>query len=168
MTAMNRYLATILASARRVVQRVTGWPQVILGPDSERILAARYGFDDWNITIGGDSIKAYVSEMNGMSIEAVLEEVTAGGDTTDAWAAVGLTRKQPFTLSGPYNDAAGGPDAKFAGSAIGSTVAVVITWGGSKTTTVSAIVQSYTRTAARGTLTKYEATLQPTGTVTEA
>ena len=142
-----------------------------LGPDSEVIHAARYGFDDWSITFdpgaGAQNLKAYVSELNGLNIEAILEEVTAGGDTADAWAAVGLVSGGEFTISGPYNDATNGPDDLFAGNQ-GSSFDVVITWGSTKTSSFAALLKSYNRNAGRGQLTKYEATFRVTGAVTEA
>ena len=167
MVAVSGYVWRLFERFGRGVQRITGRPRLIFGPDSAIIHAARYGFDDWNITLDGDSIRAYVSELNGINIEAILEEVTAGGDATDAWAAVGLVSGGEFTISGQYNDIAAGPNAKFAG-ALGTTFAVIVTWGSTKTSTFSAILRSYNRSAGRGALHKYEATLRITGAVTEA
>ena len=49
-----------------------------------------------------------------------------------------------------------------------STIAIVITWGGSRTSSFSAVLQSWTRTAVREGTTRYTATLVPTGAVSEA
>ena len=54
------------------------------------------------------NISAYVTEMNGYTIEQVLEELTSAGDATDRWAAVGFQQKSEITLAGPYDDTAGG------------------------------------------------------------
>lgn len=152
-------------------QRLFGRPRVIYDTDSLRVLAARYGFDDFAITFnpgaGAQALTAYVTEFNGLDIEAVLEEVTAAGDAADVHAAVGLTTRSPFTIGGPYNDASNGPDDLFAGNE-GDTFEVVITWGGSKTSTFDAILKRYNRGASRGALTKFEAEFQPTGAITEA
>jgi len=44
---------------------------------------------------------------------------------------------------------------------------LLITWGGSKTTSVATHLIAYTRKADRNGLTKWSAKLQPTGAVTE-
>lgn len=157
----------IAAAVRKVTQRLFGRPRFILGKDSEIIHAARAGFSEWDISFDADSLKAYVSELNGINVEAILEEVTAGGDTADAWASVGLVSGGEFSISGPYNDAADGPDDKFAGAG-GTTFAVIVTWRSGKTSTFNAILRSYQRSAGRGELTKYEAMFRITGAITEA
>ena len=63
-----------------------------------------------DITAGGalQDISAYVTEINGFTVEQVLEEISAAGDASDRWAAVGFEQKQEITLAGPYDDAATG------------------------------------------------------------
>jgi hypothetical protein len=45
---------------------------------------------------------------------------------------------------------------------------VVITYGGSKTSSFAAFIQKYDRIPKLGALTEFSVTLQPSGTVTEA
>ena len=116
----------------------------------------------------------YVTSINAISVEALLQESTAFGDAWVEQLSTGMRRMEPIVLGGLFeNTASTGPDAVFndvaSGPAdTGSTRTVTITWGGSNTTAVEAIITSYTRTATRGELTAYEVTLTPTGAVTEA
>ncbi len=133
---------------------------------------ARYGYPDLTITVddSGDSpqdMSAYITDDSAAEIEAILEEITAAGDTDEAHAAVGLSRMAEITFGGPYDDTAiTGPDVVFKG--IGDTRTVKFTWGSTKTTQVEAIIKSYKRIVSKGKLTRFVAVLQPTGAVTEA
>lgn len=128
---------------------------------------AKYGSNSILITVGGTEMKPYVDTINEVSVEALLQESTAFGDTWAAHLYTGIRQMAPLTLEGYYDDTATtGPDAKF--NTLGTTVAVVITYGGTKTSSFSAIVQKYTRKSVRKELTRYVVTLQPTGAVTEA
>jgi len=134
---------------------------------------ARYGYPNLRIDVDDSSgtpqnMSAYITSDCQAEIEAVLEEVTAAGDAAEAWAKVGLSRMAAFSFAGPFDDTAStGPDAVFKG--IGAvTRTVKFTWGGSKTTSVEAIIAKYKRIASQGKLTGFEATMQPTGAVTEA
>ncbi len=99
--------------------------------------------------------------------EALIEEITAAGDSDEAHAKVGLNKVAPITMGGAFDDqATTGPDAIF--NAIGDTRSLKVTWGGTKTSEVETIITNYVRSAARGELTKFVVTLQPTGAVTEA
>ena len=116
----------------------------------------------------------YITTINAVSVEAVLNETTAFGDAWAEQLSTGMRRAEPIVLGGLYDDTSTtGPDAIFndvasGPSDTGSTRTITITWGGSKTTSCEAIITNYTRTATRGELTAYEVTLTPTGTVTEA
>lgn len=108
----------------------------------------------------------YVQEINGIDIEMTLEESHTFGDSWVENLSAGLKKVAPVTLTGMYDDTATtGPDVIF--NALGATRTLKITWGGTKTTSVETIIQKYSRKPARGTLTKFEVTLQPTGAVTE-
>ena len=111
-------------------------------------------------------MSAFITADTVAEIEAILQEVTAAGDADEAHAKVGLSRMAEISFGGPYDDTVStGPDAVFKG--IGDTRTVKYTWGGTKTTQVEAIIKRYRRVASKGTLTAFEAVLQPTGAVTE-
>ena len=112
-------------------------------------------------------MKAYMIDDTTLAVEAVTEEATAFGDDWEAHISTGIKRADEITVGGFYDDTATtGPDAVF--NTVGSTVAIVITWGGSKTSTFSAIVKKYERLGSVGQMTRYVSTLQPTGEVQEA
>lgn len=134
---------------------------------------AKYGPADFSISYGATDITQHVMTINDCSIEQALEEVHSLGDSWEEWLVVGVGKMGQIEIGGIYDDAAGGPDDKFAdrvGTEGPSTaaIALVITWGGSKTTTVDTHLVGYTRKADRNGLTKWTAKLQPTGAVTEA
>jgi hypothetical protein len=135
---------------------------------------AKYGFDDFAVTIDLASgstptaITSYVTAINAVEIERIMEEITPAGAAWETWAAVGLGKMGAVELSGKYDDTATtGPDAIFCG---GQDVirTLLITWGSTKTTSCEVYVNKYVRSPKRGELTAWSATLQPTGTVTEA
>lgn len=134
---------------------------------------ATYGFDDLDVKIdaavGGEltSIKAYVTEVSGLEIEAVTEESHTAGDSWAEALFVGLKRANEVTVKGFYDDTAStGPDALMVN--VGEVLSMQFTWGGSKTSDFEAVLTKYSRMPTRGELTKYEATFLPTGAVTEA
>ena len=116
----------------------------------------------------------YITSIGNVTVEALLQESTAFGVAWVEQLATGMRRMEPLVFGGIFdNTASTGPDVIFndtssGPSDTGSTRTVTITWGGSNTTAVEAIITSYTRTATRGELTAYEVTLTPTGAVTEA
>ena len=130
---------------------------------------AKYGSDDLVITVGGTDLSNYVDEIDGVDIEALIQESHAFGDAWVEQLFSGVKRGNPITIAGFYDDTgATGPDAKLGGAAIGTIVAVVITWGGSKTTTFNATITNYRRLPVRNESTRFSATLSPTAVMTEA
>ncbi len=134
---------------------------------------SNYGPADFTITYDSADITNFVMTINDVTVEQALEEVHALGDSWEEWLVVGVGKMGAIEIGGIYDDAAGGPDAKFAnrvGTETPATAAksLVITWGGAKTTTVSTHLVSYTRKADRNGLTKWTSKLQPTGIVQEA
>ena len=134
---------------------------------------SRYGSKDLKIefdsTEGGSlaDMSNYITSINGVSIEAILEEGTAFGDTWLEQLFTGNKQMADITLGGFYDDTATtGPNAVFVG--IGETRSLKVTWGSTKTTAVETIIKSYARNPAVKTLTKFQVVLSPTGTVTEA
>lgn len=117
-------------------------------------------------------ISQHVLEMNGIEIEALLEESHSFGDAWFEALSTGLRKLADITLSGFFDDVATtGPDVLFGGAfptgPASTTRTFKITWGGTKTTSVETYLSKYKRVGKRGEVTKYEVTLRPTGAVTE-
>ena len=129
---------------------------------------AKYGSDDVGISIASQNLSGYIDTFNGLEIEAMLQESHAFGDSWVEQLFSGVRRGNEFTVEGFYDDDAAGPDATLGGTVIGTAVAVVVTWGGSKTSTFSALVRAYRRLPSRGESTRFGATLVPSGAITEA
>lgn len=109
-----------------------------------------------------------VTVIGDLDKEAILEEITPIGVAWESHAKVGVSRLAPLTVEAPYSTTAGDLQVVADTAGVGATVAIIITIGGSKTCSFSAIVKKIVRTIARGALDKTVVTLQPTGTVTEA
>ena len=139
-------------------------------------MMAKYGSNSLSVSLdnsGGTPVAmtAYITAINAVTVEALLEESHSFGDSWFESLATGMRRMSPVEISGIYDDAAAGPDAIFnspASAPSTSTRTLLITWGGSKTTSVETVITSFTRGATRNELTSYSVTLTPTGTVTEA
>lgn len=133
---------------------------------------ARYGSKDLKIEVdnsGGTpvDISAYVTTVGGFTVEAILEDSTVFSAIWATQAATGNKQVPDVTLTGFYDDTAStGPNALFAG-AEGDTRTLKFTWGGTKTSSVEAIIKSYARNPQVKTLTKFTVVLTPTGAVTE-
>ena len=133
---------------------------------------AKYGPDDFSISVdnsGGSPVvmDAYVDELDGMDVEAIIEESHSFGDTWVENLYSGIRKGNPFTIGGFYDDTATtGPDAIF--NSLGDTRTVTVTWGGSKTTAFECILTKYVRVPGRNQSTRYSVTLTPTGAGTEA
>lgn len=115
-------------------------------------------------------ISQYVMTINGFSVEQILEEVHTFGDSWEEQLPVGIGRAGTVELGGLYDDT--NIDALFAGeipqTPTDNTRTLKITWVGAKTSSVETWLVNYVRSPDRGALTKYAATLQTTGAVTEA
>jgi len=138
---------------------------------------AKYGSGSLIVAVdnSGGSVVAmtqYITSINSVEVEALLEESHTFGDSFFETLASGVRRCSDLVLTGFFDDTSStGPDAIFnsvASSPSASTRTVTITWGGSKTTSFEALISKYSRTATRNELTKFEVTLTPTGTITEA
>ena len=133
---------------------------------------AKYGPDDFAISVddsGGTPVvmDPYVDELDGMDIEAIIEESHAFVATWVENLYSGIRKGNPFTVGGFYDDTATtGPDVIF--NALGNTRTVKLTWGGSKTTSFECIITKYVRTPGRNLSSRYSVTFTPTGAVTEA
>ena len=132
---------------------------------------AKYSSADLKIEIdnsGGTPVdlSAYIDTIDGFNMEALTQESTPFGVDAEEHLAVGISRTNPVTVEGFYDDtAASGPDAVL--NSIGDTRTLTITWDGdSNSDSVEAIIQTYNRTPTRGELTRFSCTLLPTGAVT--
>lgn len=133
---------------------------------------SRYGSKDLKVEVdnsGGSlvDLSNYVTSISGISVEAILEEGTAFGDTWVEQLFTGNKQSAAITLGGFYDDTAStGPDVIL--NAIGDTRTVKVTFGSTKSYSVEAIITSYSWAPAVKTLTKFSCVLTPTGTVTLA
>lgn len=134
---------------------------------------ALQGYPDLKIeidaSVGGalTDISAYVTAINGYTVEQILEEISAAGDATDRWAAVGFEQKQEITISGPYDDQANSLVALTIDGE-GELRSFKLTFddpGASDTREVECLIKSTTRSPSRGAFTGYEIVLRPTGAV---
>jgi hypothetical protein len=117
-------------------------------------------------------ISQHVLEINDVSVENLMEMTRTFGDSWDESLPIGVGKMSDVTISGVYDDTAStAPDALFANRIPelpgANTRTLKLTWGGTKTTSVETVLMKYDRTADRTALTKWSATLRPTGAVTE-
>lgn len=121
-----------------------------------------------NVGSAAQDISAYVTTINGYTVEQILEELSAAGDATDRWAAVGFEQKSEIVLAGPYDDTANKLVA-ITKDVEGSTRTFKLTFDvgtDADTRQVEAIIRTTSRNPARAAFTQYEVTLRPTGAVT--
>ncbi len=137
---------------------------------------AKYGFDvvsfkvtSVSATTAYHDLSQYITEINGLDLEAILEESHTMGDAWVENLPTGLKKVNEITISGFYDDAASSGPAALLGNAtdIGAERGVKMNFG---TTNVwpktDVIIRRFARKPARGTLTKFECTLLPTGAYT--
>ncbi len=134
-----------------------------------------YAYKDLKIELDGtdggalQNISAYVTSINGWSKEKLLEELTAAGDTTDRWGALGFTQKSDVVLTGPYDSTAN------------SLLAIANTWTTDVTRTlrltfdgagaldvqnVECLLAKFERNPKRGAFHEVVVTMKPTGAIT--
>ncbi len=138
---------------------------------------ALHGFPNLKIELDNVSdvlknISAYVTEINGYTVEQVLEELTSAGTSSDRWGVVGFEQKAEIVLSGPYDDTGDGlvsitKDAE--GLPAAGTRTLKLTFdndgGPLDERTVECIIRTTDRAPSRAALHKYTVTLRPTGAV---
>jgi len=138
---------------------------------------AKYGSNSLAVSFdnsGGSPVVMtnYIRTIGDVDVKAMMQESTAFGDAWMEKLATGMREAGSVTIGGYFDDTATtGPDAIFNDVADGpsdSSRTLLITWGGSKTTSAETWISSYKRIAKVGELTAYEVTLEYTGTVTEA
>lgn len=129
---------------------------------------AKYNSSNLTLTVGGHDITAYLLTIAAAKIIATIENAIHFGDVWDESIFAGVKKLDPIQLGGFFDDTATtGPDALLGSLQVGTTVTVVITWGGTKTTSFSAVISEYDRVAAVAKMTRFMATVTPTGAVTE-
>ncbi len=121
-------------------------------------------------SVGGalTDISAYVTEINGYTVEQILEELTSAGDASDRWGVVGFEQKSEIVLTGPYDDQANSLVALTIDGE-GELRSFQLTFddpGASDTRAVECLIRMTSRNPSRGALHQYVLTLRPTGAVT--
>lgn len=134
---------------------------------------AKFGFPKLKIeldkSVAGalEDISAFVTSINGYSIEAILEEITAAGDAGDAWDFTGFTQKALIELTGPYDNTAD-KLVESTRDKEGEVRTLKLTFDegtNADTREVETIINKTDRSPARGTFHEYKVTLRPTGAV---
>lgn len=137
---------------------------------------ANYGPDDVSLSFdnaGGTPVVMtdYILTINGIEIEAAMEETTTFGLAWKTSKATGIRMVGDITITGNYDDTATtGPDVIFNAVVSGPSVAsrtLLLGYGSTKTSSVETWIKKYSRKVGK-ILTKYEVVLEPTGAVTEA
>jgi hypothetical protein len=117
-------------------------------------------------------ITQHVITFNGVSIEAMLEEVRSFGVAWDKHLPIGVGKVNPITLGGLLSDEVGGPDDLFGNRIPESPSAeprkLRVTWFGALTTVVDTYLSKYDRIPDKQKITEYEVTLQPTDAPVDA
>ncbi len=129
---------------------------------------ALYAFPGLTISLDDEldtlrDISAYVTHINGFTMERILEELTAAGDDDERWTIVGIDKTDPIVLTGPYDDAANGLyDCSWIAWETVRTFRI--------TTEIARNIEVYIESVEikveRGKLDSVIVTLQPTGAVT--
>ena len=120
-------------------------------------------------SVGGalTDISAYVTAINGYTVEKILEELTSAGDDTDRWASTGIEQKSEITISGPYDDQANSLVAVTLDGEGGlRTLKLTFDDAAADTRQVECLIKSTNRAPSRGAFHQYEIVLRPTGAVT--
>lgn len=125
-----------------------------------------YGSKDVTIAYGATTVTSYFDPVATIERQAILQNATPFGVAWQAWLDTGSRQLAPITLTGVERfEASTGSRVIFAE---GTSATLVVTYGGSKTTSVTAIVQKYSTVLASEKLHVFSVTFQPSGTVTEA
>ena|SRR3990167_2482474 len=107
----------------------------------------------------------YITEIDGVKLEAILTESHAFGESWVENLYVGVRKLNPFKIGGFYDDvAASGPHLLFGQATdVGAERYLEMDFGSSDVLNGRAILKSYSRMPIRDDLTKYEVEWQPTG-----
>ena len=117
-------------------------------------------------------ITNFVMELGGVKISPALENSHAFGDAWEESAAAGVSKADDIAVGGLFDTTATtGPHVVFTPAANdsdpnGTSRTLAIVFGDSKTFTVETRIVSYEVVASVGKLSRFTATLRPTGTAT--
>lgn len=112
-------------------------------------------------------ISAYVTAINGYTVEKILEELTSAGDATDRWASTGIEQKSEITMSGPYDDQASSlVTLTLDKEGELRTLKLTFDAAAADTRQVECLIKSTERTPSRGQFHGYQIVLRPTGAIT--
>ena len=128
---------------------------------------AVYSSKDLALTIATHDVTAYLTKVGAAKIQAIIEESTPFGVLWPAHVATGISKMNDIAVGGIFDTTTSALVDLLRGQQ-GTTVACVLTIGGTKTFTFNAIVESTTDTPTVNKMTMFEANLRPTGTVTIA
>lgn len=114
------------------------------------------------------AITPYVQTIGGLKIEAIQQMTASFGDSWEEHTPVGMSKTNPFTIAGFYDDTATvGPHVVCRvvdTSPSASTRTLAIAFGGTNGTWTQEVrVISYEVKGKNGALTEYECVVQPTG-----
>jgi len=130
---------------------------------------SNYGSKDLKIELADAGavlrdISQLVRAVNGASIEALVQDSHAFGDSWGEVLYTGFAKMGAVVLDGLYDDGANTPDALWSR---GATRQLKFTWGSTKTTSFNVVMTKYDRSPEIEKAHKYQMTLTPTGAVTE-
>ena len=125
---------------------------------------SNFGSDDIVIVFDNSAgttvnVSQSILELNGVDVEAMLEESHTFGDSWVENLPVGVNKVGDITMKGFYDDDAD-TGFNFMFKNVGETRTFAVTWGSTKITTVEAVIKNYRRLPSRGELTKAEAVLE--------
>ena len=117
------------------------------------------------------NLSGYVDTFNGFKINAPTQETHGFGDAWVEHTFVGVRNIEPQTVGGFYNDvAASGPHVLFGTTSVGQEREVELAFDSASGEIVhyDVIIKDYSIMPVRNELTRFEVTLQPTGSYTTA
>jgi len=137
---------------------------------------AKYGPSSVAITLddsGGTArnLSQYITSIGGIKINAGMVDSTGFGDSWKESLSTGVRSMDDISIEAWYDDTSNTTDAVLGDVANGPAdqqKTLVVTYGGSKTTTVEGWIVDYERVLDRDSLHLVRATFRPSGAATEA
>jgi len=137
---------------------------------------AKYGPSSVAITVddsGGTArnLSQYITSFGGIKINAGMVDSTGFGDSWKESLSTGVRSMDDISIEAWYDDTSNTTDAVLGDVANGPAdqqKTLVVTYGGSKTTTVEGWIVDYERVLDRDSLHLVRATFRPSGAATEA
>ena len=137
---------------------------------------AKYGPSSVAVTLddsGGTArnLSQYITSLGGIKINAGMVDSTGFGDSWKESLSTGVRSMDDISIEAWYDDTSNTTDAVRGDVANGPAdqqKTLVVTYGGSKTTTVEGWIVDYERVLDRDSLHVVRATFRPSGAATEA